>query len=119
VICLILFLVPWIIIDGFILGMGIGNNVDLASRGMPIDANNGLLISRKLPEISSDGFTSKGYLEEELYVKKEPESKEDISREVWLYAYREVGTEDINMKEGMTTQSYIQITNPEEPGTYK
>ena len=87
--CLFMIFLPFLLLDGVALGICIGSNATLG-RGMPdYVANEGLLFSRRLPNVQDNGFTSQGFIEETLIRDVQPDGMVAFT-EVWMYAYMEV-----------------------------
>ena len=57
-----------------------------------LEAN--MSVMKKLPEIENNGFTSTGFIEEELYNNYDKVGNV-VSTEVWVHVYREVGGVDL------------------------
>ena len=106
------------VISGVALGICIGNNTDFGGGVPNHKANNGILVLKKLPDVSNNGYTSEGFVEEELYRNLNPNGDGTAyMTEVWMYAYREV-THDTEWVDGTVIQTYLQIEDPNEVGAY-
>ena len=97
---ILLILAPFMVISGVALGICIGNNTDFGGGVPNHKANNGILVLKKLPDVSNNGYTSEGFVEEELYRNLNPNGDGTAyMTEVWMYAYREV-THDTEWVDG-------------------
>jgi len=88
--CLLLTFSPFILINGIVLGIYIGNNASPIGSGVPNSALDNMILLKHLPTVENNGVTSSGYVEEELWNDYDADGNIELT-EVWAYTYRETG----------------------------
>lgn len=81
---------PFILLDGIVLGIYIGNNMRLIGSGVPNPDLDNMILLKHLPTVENNGVTSSGYIEEEIWNDYDVEGNIELT-EVWAYTYRETG----------------------------